>query len=371
MRHRMRPGGSGGAPGGQLSEGDLARAWDGGRCVHAKPEIHMDGRRAELSCPDCGRSLAFLLKFGRPMTFEVSTSAGQPALGRAATSTAAGFLRERATRITAPEGWADPESGSADLNRAMLSKLMEALAGPPDPNGPNGVPPPTDFEAAWSGFGCEHDLTVCESYSNRITLRCHNCGACIIFALYGNGRFHAASSVVDYGMHTAAEVAEYVRKCTPTLSLPGMMADKMSDDPERDASGVAALVGVLERHGLLRRAEAGRSANLSMLVDKVSAMRIPRATFEARAEAAEVAVRATCAHITDDGRRIPPRQKIEELRLAWPCRFEGVGIDVEYYHPAGYGGFCPKCFFTPDGGEEDYWRRGCCECGYAGYLLDI
>ena len=68
------------------------------------------------------------------------------------------------------------------------------------------------------------------------------------------------------------------------------------------------------------------------------------------------------------------RQMLEVCLLAWPYQFDGMGIAVDIYDPDGLPQHCVRCSFSTrddDSVGHDQWKRGCPECGYAGYLLEM
>ena len=289
-------------------------------------------------------------------------------VGKTYVQTAKDFIFERVAGVTA----SDDDGVLSD--RAMQNIMADVLIDLPNPDNPKEMPPPTDFVAAWDRIGCTHGMIGCAIYANDIVIRCEYCQNNIFFALRGE-RFHVTSTVPDanYGMHGIDEVLGYVLERADMLGLPHMMADKMSDDPERDAAGMVELISLLERRGIIRRGGISRLDNTDELAATMSALNIAREEFELRAMDVAGDPQKRRERMFEDGRPIPTRQALEEARLAWPCSFEGVGVKVEYYNVDGHNDFCPKCGFSTHGGVgmDADWRRGCRECGYAGYVLDI
>ena len=141
------------------------------------------------------------------------------------------------------------------------------------------------------------------------------------------------------------------------------MADRMSHDPDRDARQIAALVSLLERHGLLRRTESVMEPNFRAMAQCLSAMSNTRREFVSSTKSF---VAELDLHFSEDGRRIGIQEGLEALWLTWSCGFEGEGLDVEIYDPIGGHQYCVRCGFSTldDRMENDHWRRGCPECGW-------
>ena len=314
-----------------------------------KATMRVEGLNVIMTCPGSGETVRFRLRLGRPKTFSVS--AGDGLVGEVGIGEATAFLWGNATMTPAK---ASPAS--------ML--LLEVMLGSP---GPNASAETVDFVAAWDDVKCSHRSAWCQAYGNTISTLCA-CGG-MTSTLHGE-RFRVTSHnpETDYGMHAPETIIEHVRRLG-SLVLPGMMADKMSDDPERDAEGVAALVGVLEEHGLITHTKPAKPTINDRLAASMSVMCVDRAEFERRANYAANTINHTGMCVVDDDHIVTAQQGLEAARLAWPCDFEGIGIRLDYYGCNGRGGFCPKCGFAVDG--EEAWRRGCRECGYVGYLLGV
>ena len=354
-----------------LNAADLKAVWRDGQCNHAGAHMGLYGLCATLSCHDCGTTMSFLLKFGRPKTFEVTMNdhTVRP-VGQASPKAAAQFLHGAATNIMIPDG-PDPESISPERDAATLTMLSEELIGDSQPK----RPPKADFVGPWRDIGCSHKSVSCQLYGNRMLLECTDCATEMTFTHTGRDMFHVAMARLplpaeDYGWHQTDSVLGIIREFAHTLEIPNVMADRMSHDPDRDARQIAALVSLLERHGLLRRTESVMEPNFRAMAQCLSAMSNTRREFVSSTKSF---VAELDLHFSEDGRRIGIREGLEALWLTWPCGFEGEGLDVEVYDPIGGHQYCVRCGFSTldDRMENDHWRRGCPECGYPGYLLDM
>ena len=351
------------APSGLLGCPDLRREWNGGRCDHPETRVVVCGLDATLSCKYCLRRIVFSARFGRRM-FGVSIPDKHGTLGEVDGETCSKFLQERVGKWAAEIMDTDPEGGNHMRNVAVLRLLVGNRYGQPYPPSP-----PKAFITMWNGGNCRHPAVNCEMYGNELSLGCLDCGTDMWFVMRDEDWFDANIRRRSYGTHRARDVMGHVRKHTSTLLVPSMVADKMSDDPERDAVQVAKTVSMLERYGLLKRVALTTTTDLQEMALVMSALNVTREEFEARAGDMAAKMEKNNPRITEDGRKVSVRHGMEAARLTWPCGFEGGGVDVAYYNATGRNKFCPKCGFTPSGKAD--WRRGCRECGYAGYLLDI
>lgn len=354
----------------------LAAAWKGGKCGHRNATAALHGLRATVGCPDCDALMEFRLRFGRPATFEAfkfdtGRDGAAQRIGLATGGTASEFIRGASAGITAPDGGAP----RTRRDGAMLSMFLDALF----EDGQAARFPTGDFMGAWRGTGCGHAAASCRMYGDTVTVDCADCGNSIMFVHDGDGSFNvsiwcAPRRPGQYGVHGAAEVVDAVRGLVGTLAVPGRMADHMSADPERDAARAANLAECLVGHGLLRRAATDPDRPRGGLISSLSAAACDRTAFSKRAAKMVANMRRRGMRGTDGGAHSSEWQMMESLRLEWPHGFEGDGIDVARYDPAGISQYCVRCgFSTLDdaGAGADMWRRGCPECGYAGYLLGL
>ena len=208
----------------------------------------------------------------------------------------------------------------------------------------------------------------------------HNlyCASDLTFEHVGGDRFSVRVARMPlepagYGQHDARKVVKALREFTSTIELPGMMADKMSDDPERDARRLAGVVTVLEGHGLLRRVPVPDHPNIG-IIQTVSALTCNRREFANWKGPLADEMRRKGVKCTAYGKPVSAESVLEAMRLAWPCVFEGVGITRGSYDVTGMMEYCVRCGFSTlddDSVGPDHWERGCPECGYGGYLLDL
>lgn len=343
--------------------------WSGGKCSHKNAATSVYGLVATLFCEDCKAGLNFTLRFGRPKTFSVSVQGGS-FMGFAPVADVSEFIMSRTSRIMMPDGGADPEGGQPNRDGMMLTKLMEALMGEDIPDVPK-----KDFERAWKRIGCDHKTISCQLYGNMISLECRDCATGLLFRHMGKGRFYTEMKRMpleeeEYGMHDIRTVIGIMRDYVKELEIPGMMADKMSDDPERDAQNLAAIIKVLEKFGVLRRVEAtNRNPKEDRMAKALSALTHSRKEF-----VGVIKKLSKMKHNLkfDDG-KVSVRYGLESCRLAWPCWFESDCFDIDAYEPVGIIQFCAKCGHSTldDDMEPSYWKNGCRECGYRGLLVGL
>ena len=356
----------------------LEAVWRDGRCSHPVPVSMAYGLGAILSCLECGTRMLFRLRFGRPKTFDVTMYAGgsERHVGRASVRAVKRIMFSTADGILMPEGGFDPGSSSPARDSMMLKILIYTLT--PDVRDRVPQEPAADFEAAWRGIDCKHKNTVCQAYCDCICLWCDDCAASLAFTYAEAGMFDVEMTrpplePAGYGPHGTDAMARILREYAGTLELPDMMADRMSDDPERDARRLAAVVGALEECGLLRRivAEGDRFGGME---SAMSAMNCNRADFEKLIGQMSDALRSASIPCMEHGKIVSERRFMEALRLAWPCWFEGDGMEIDTFDPTGSTQFCIKCYFSTlddDSVNHGHWKRGCPECGYDGYLLGL
>ena len=356
----------------------LEAVWGDGRCSHPVSVFAAYGLRAMLSCRECGTRMLFRLRFGRPKTFDVTIYAGgsERHVGRASVRAVKRIMSSNAYWTLMPEEDFDSGSSSPVLDGTMLAILMDTLTW--DVRDGVRQEPAADFEAAWRGIDCKHENTECQAYGGSIGLWCDDCAASLMFTYAEAGMFDVEMTRMPlepagYGPHGTDAVARILREYAGTLELPDMMADRMSHDPERDARRLAAVVGALEECGLLRRiaAEGDRFGGME---SAMSAMNCNRADFEKLIGPMSDALRSASIPCMEHGKIVSERRFMEALRLAWPCWFEGDGMEIGTFDPTGSMQFCVKCGFSTlddDSADIGHWKRGCPECGYDGYLLGL
>lgn len=364
----------------QMGRGALEHHWNRGGCTHPAPTVTMYGLCAVLSCDECGKSMQFLLKFGRPKTMDVTiyddrndASSARP-VGRATMGGSRDMIHSHAVQTFMPAGGADPEGGAPARDRMMLGILVGVLMpmdGHPEQS-------PGDFAAVWRGIDCDHGNVFCQAFGNIVSLECRDCASDITFEYVGKDRFSARVTRMPlppdwYGIHDAARVVGALREFTNTIDLPTTMADKMSHDPERDARRLVAVVNTLERYGLLRRLPATDNRDAG-IIQVASALSCDRREFAGRCRRLAGELRRKNMGFSAHGKPVSIETVLEAARLAWPCVFEGVGITVNEYDLTGVSEHCVKCgFCTLDDDDvgQEYWERGCPECGYPGYLVEL
>lgn len=352
----------------------LEDIWRDGRCPHTTSNAGLYGRCVTLACTECDLMMLFFLRFGWQKTMDVFVRDGSDRpVGRATMEGSRDFILENAVNIFMPEGGADPAGGLVERDRMMLDVLMGELcptpADPPDN--------PGDFAGAWAGLDCNHATVSCQVYGRRITMECRDCATQIMFDHIGPDKFDVYVSrmplePVAYGAHGAGEVVGVLRKYAGSISLPNRMADKMSDDPERDAGRLLGLVEVLVGNGLLRRVELPDRPDRRVL-GMVNITACDRSEFTQRKGAMVEALRDGVEGV-GGGMHAGGEFALEGFRVVWPWWFDGVGVDVGSYQVDGMSEFCIRCgFSTLDDGSvgPDGWRRGCPECGYVGYMLGM
>ncbi len=333
------------------------------------------GRCFMIRRADGSMMLKFSIQFGHPRTFDVSVlEDSERYVGRVLASDVREFIKDIGIVVVVPRGGADPESESPKRDNIMLGIMIEELD---LRRATTTAKTKRDFEKTWNSINCNHEHVACHVRGDHILLLCTDCATVLTFQHTKHGMFRASVSrnpleLVQYGLHEVDAVIDIIRKYTRTLTIPWPMADKMSDDPDRDARFVLKITSLLEQHGLLKRCSAPES-DYSEMIDRVSAASCGRADFERWIEPLSREIRDNKAEFVERGKRISARRTLEALRLKWPYWFEGVGFDVELHDPTGAAEFCVKCDFSTLDDDEvhsDHWRRGCPECGYGGYLLD-
>lgn len=356
----------------------LEAVWRDGRCSHPESVVAAYGLAVTLSCRDCDKLMSFLLRFGRPKTFDVAVCAGgsERHVGRASVRAVERIMFSTADIIRMPEGGFDPESISPERDDIMLGTLLRELTA--DKSDSVLQKPAADFEAAWRGIDCDHKRAEGQVYCNHVGLWCDDCAASLTFTYVKAGMFDVKMTRLPlepagYGPHGTDAVARILREYAGLLVLPNVMADRMSHDPEHDARQLAAVVGALEECGLLRRI-AIKGDRFGGMKSAMSAMNCNRTDFEKRIGPMSDALRSAGISYMEDGKLVGERRLMEALRLAWPCWFECDGIEIGTFDPTGSTQFCVKCGFSTlddDSVNHEHWKRGCPECGYDGYLLGL
>lgn len=363
-----------------MDRGALEAVWRDGGCGHPAPDAAMYGRCAMVSCSRCKIAVQFLLRFGRPKTLDVYRLDGEVRhVGRASVSGVRDFIYTNAEKVMLPENGSDSEGEFPRRDSTMLDILLETL----DPVDPKDMltAPVNDFESAWRGIDCGHCNVSCQAYSHSVDMECRDCATSLMFTHISGDTFHITLTRLpldgeSYGPHGAADMVRILREFAGDIGLPTMMADRMSDDPDRDARQLAGVIAALERHGLLRRIDMPdwRSGVHGDIIEKVSALDCDRERFGVWVKHFTAVLRANGTKCMDGRRRVSARRMLEAARLSWPCIFEGDGVGVTIYEAGGSMEHCVRCGFSTLDDDElgaDHWERGCPECGYAGYLLEM
>ena len=361
-----------------LDRAGLESMWRGGRCSHGRTVSGFSGPYAIRSCRDCGVSIELLLRFGRPKTFEAAIMDGvERPIGRASAAAAAEFVLASGADLLFPGRSEYDRSNTPRWDRALLELTLGALA-----NGDGGPEPhePRDFVAVWRGIDCEHGSVECSVYGGELTMRCRACCAEMVFEhtradTFDATLYHDRPKTVHCGLHGTDAVMDIVREFAKTVDIPNPMADRMSDDPDRDARRAAGLVEHLERHSLLHRVKPHKRDGMSdLLIRQLSAAVCTRREFARTAKGAVADARARFPRLESNDRPLNLRWIVEGCRLRWPCRFEGIGMSVGEYNPTGMSEYCVRCLHSTldnDDADAGYWKDGCPKCGYAGYLWGL
>lgn len=333
------------------------------------------GLCSRRACNACDMMLEFRIRFGRPKTFDVYDDSGR-FVGRASARAAGEFLLDPASELLLPDDVNYVESESPEFDAKMLEVALGMLDGDkyPEPK------PVADFAGAWRGTNCRHKTISCYAYGGRISMKCWDCPTGLEFTHVGGGEFDVDMTrrgfgPVEYGRHGVDTVIGVVREFVEVLEMPILMADPMSDDPERDARRMHDLALLLVQHGLLRRVEtSSNNSTVDWIVGLLSADTCNRRDFVDKAKA----ISKKASHdgmMFQNGRHvIGTRHALEAFRLWWPQWFAGVGFEIGVYNPAGISKYCVRCYHSTlddADAEADDWVDGCPECGYEGYLLDL
>lgn len=331
-----------------MNKTKLDGVWKDGRCRHTKPRLHLYGILAQLECNACNQEMLFRLKFGRPKTFEVAIN-NRP-VGHATIHDTQQFINSHSTGIIMPDEQTVQGLGHPMRDNKMLEMLIDTLF-PLDLERLRQCPI-GDYDEALHSIPCRHESMRCQIYGDTVGITCGKCKVILQFRLVNDGTFNVRMTYdspipAEYGVHKIREVVDTIQKSVDTLGIPNMMADSMSDDPERDAYGMAKIVRLFTQYGLL---ECGRSDN----VPPLNVMGCSRADFERICES------------SDTERRI-----LERTRISWPYKITGRGVRVSHYNITGSAQYCVRCSFSTLDTKDDNWKDGCPHCGYGGYLLDL
>ena len=201
--------------------------WSDGRCGHAKPAVELYGLCATLSCPKCGTTLLFLLRFWHPKTFRVTKldDMEQP-VNRTTVRGANEFIFATAAVIFRPKGDANPDGDSPERDRTILSILMDTWV-----DDKKKLLPPIDFERPWRDIYCQHGFTSCWAYDNTRFLECNDCAAELKFTLAGKSGFYTNMARLpleptEYGLDGADVMVKIILEFADALELLGMMVDR-------------------------------------------------------------------------------------------------------------------------------------------------
>lgn len=329
-----------------LDKTELDQVWKDGRCNHSRPTLHLYGIFAQLECDVCNQEMLFRLKFGRPKTFEVAIN-NRP-VGYTFVHHTQQFIDFHSAGIVMPD-----EHTVAGLRHPLRdSKMLEMLIDTLFPMDLKKLQqcPVNDYKKALYNIPCRHKSARCQIYADTIGVTCKDCKVVLLFRLISDDAFNVrmtydSSVPVEYGIHYIREVINTIQEFVNTLGIPNMMADYMSDDPERDAYSMIQIVRLFMEHGLL---EYGKSD------EKLSAMGCSRAEFEKMCVNSDIAPRI-----------------LEKTHISWPYKFIGRGIGISYYNIIGSSQYCVRCSFSTLDDKGGNWREGCPHCGYVGYLLDL
>lgn len=349
----------------------LSELWRNEQCSHKYAVLSVNGLRAASVCRDCGHTIEFVLRFGRPRKMDVYDKYGR-AVGSVRVRDAADFLLHNTHEfVESATGHTRRDEYETNITLSMLYYRPDA----PPPSAPA-----ADFAAVWNGMDCKHKNTECVAYASVLRLQCGDCGATVRFMHVGDGGFdvslaaRAPAQPTECGRHGADAVINMVRSSTSLLLLPDKLADRMSESPDRDARALGKLVLLLERHGLLRRFDIDAPKLDVELSMSMSAVLHTRRAFAATVRAMAPDLRSMGGTFTEDGKVVGMRRMLEVVWLSWPFLFNGVGIDVMLYPPDGRTEYCVRCGFSTlddEGAGPDRWQEGCPECGYDGYLLGL
>lgn len=360
----------------QMGAADLKSAWRDGQCSHGDTTVWMDGLCATYTCNKCDMRIDFVLRFGRPKKFDVFKFFGDERrlIGRAPAALVRRFMLGSDPKITRPVVTHLASIGRPNLGDKVLLMLTEAL----DLNRGHAADG-TDFCDEWRSLDCRHETVKCRVYGDLINVTCIDCEAQMSFRMVNRDVFNASlffpgMPAIKYGSHGPAEIVSFVREFAGSLELPGAIADRMSDDPDRDARRLVEIVSVFESHGILHRMAVNRDDRVGKMAGHLSAAVCTRREFERRASgfkeyAHYAGLQAGMVH----SRAVAPTM-LETAWLTWPHWFEGDGVEIREYDPAGGLENCIRCGFSTlddDGVGAESWKYGCVKCGYNGHLLGL
>lgn len=355
---------------------ELYGVWDA-PCGHEKSVVTIIGPCIARACRNCGHRVEFMMRFGRPKTFDAYAPGGETAayVGTISVQDVAAFTVGTVDDVRIAD--CDEDISRMD-SPVIVNRLTNMLCD--ELYGDDGQEPAAaaDFAGAWLGMECRHDSASCMMDHEMLLATCDDCGAGMRFLYAGGDMFdvsvgRSVDDSMECGRHGVDAVAGAVRRFAPTLFLPAYMADCMSDDPDRDARKTARLASVLVRGGLLRRVGVSdRNDESRRMIRKLSAAVCGRREFVRTAREMIADARSRGVRFERGGRAVNTRRVVEEFRLAWPFWFVGDGVEVRPYDPTGHVQYCVRCMFSTlddPGGSPNVWENGCPECGYGGYLI--
>ena len=328
----------------------------------------MYGLSAMMGCQYCGLSMSLKLRFGRPKTFEIRMLPDNQLIGYAGVEAAGDFIKHIGVQVFLPEGGADSEGGSPIRDTVMLGKLSDTIYGDDDL-----AVPQKRFESVWRKINCDHKHIRCQLYDNIISVECQDCASDLTFKQAANGKFSVEIDrlgVEDVlcGVQKTNKVFGFLRDNVTEIQLSETLADRMSEDPDRDAQMLTRLVTSMENAGLLYRVYEEEETAWQSIVQALSAFNHTRREF------LDAIKDLKGIQFEEGGRFVKSRYSFEKCWLEWPCWFESDHFDVTPLDVDGTTGFCARCGHSTLDDEDDdmgYWDNGCRECGYNGYLSGI
>ena len=231
-----------------MKESDLRNVWYGCDCNHHVADIGMYGLSVILGCQNCGVSMSFKLRFGRPKTFEVTLYAKNMQSsfeGYGSVEAVRDFIGHTGRQVFVPDG-ADMEGESPIRDTVMLGKLLDVLHGDALIHAPQ-----KRFERAWRKINCDHEHIRCQLSGNLISLECQDCASDITFRQTSSGKFSAdvrrlGVEEILCGTQKANRVFSFIRDSVSEIQIPETLADRMSEDPDRDARRLTRVVKSME-----------------------------------------------------------------------------------------------------------------------------
>lgn len=350
-----------------MKESDLQNVWNDCNCSQHTGNVSMYGLSVMVGCPHCEFLMSLKLKFGRPKTFEIRILPDNQLMGYAGVEDVRNFITHTSKKMFLPEGGADQEGDSPIRDSIMLGKLLETIHGDITVHAPQ-----KRFEHEWKKINCDHEHIQCQLYGNMISLECQDCVSGLTFKQAGNGQFHAEINrfgveIKLCGIQKTNKVFGFLRDNITEIQLAETFADRMSEDPDRDARCLTRLVTSMEDAGLLYRVREER-ADWGELVQVLSAFTHTRREFQ------ENIRELKNARIYDDGKQMDSRLAFEQCWLEWPCWFESNHFEIVSLELDGMTEFCARCGHSTmddDENNSEYWKNGYRECGYNGYLFGL